>query len=120
MKLRLVVVFCLAAVALSAQTVASDRQAVLTKYCFTCHNDKVKAGNLILSALDSANPSKNAEQWEKVVRKLRMGAMPPAKMPRPDKTATDSFVASLEADLDRRERAVAGAGSRVEQLRQRN
>ena len=92
---------CAVACTLDAQSAPSDRQAVLNKYCFTCHNEKVKAGNLVLNALDPAHPSKDAEKWEKVVRKLRTGAMPPTKMPRPDKAATESFVASLEADLDR-------------------
>src|SRR5271169_703481 len=68
-----------------AQAAVTDRQAVLGKYCFTCHNAKLKSGGLALSALDPANLSTNADKWEKVVRKVRSGAMPPAGMPRPDK-----------------------------------
>ena len=42
----------------------------------------------------------DAETWEKVVRKLRMGSMPPPGMPRPDLQTTDTFVAALENRLD--------------------
>ena len=80
---------------------AADRQAVLSKYCFMCHNEKLKSGGLALSTLDLANLGKNPDAWEKVVRKLRTGAMPPAKMPRPDKTTADTIVAGIETELDR-------------------
>ena len=42
-----------------------------------------------------------AETWEKVIRKLRVGAMPPQGMPRPDKAATDGLASFLETSLDR-------------------
>ena len=78
-----------------------DRQAVLSKYCFMCHNEKLKSGGLALSTLDLANLGKNPEKWEKVVRKLRTGAMPPGKMPRPDKATTETIVTGIETELDR-------------------
>ncbi|HVY34318.1 MAG TPA: c-type cytochrome domain-containing protein, partial [Caulobacteraceae bacterium] len=74
--------------------------AVLSQYCFTCHNDKRKAGGLVLQTKDLNNVGPDAETWEKVVRKLRMGAMPPPGQPRPDNQTTDSFVAALEGQLD--------------------
>jgi len=49
--------------------------------------------------LDKADPA--AETWEKVVRKLRAGAMPPAGMPRPDQATMEHFVETLETSLDR-------------------
>ncbi|HEX3638562.1 MAG TPA: DUF1592 domain-containing protein, partial [Paraburkholderia sp.] len=82
-------------------TAAADRQAVLSKYCFMCHNEKLKSGGLALSTIDLANLGKNPEKWEKVVRKLRTGAMPPGKMPRPDKAMTETIVVGIETELDR-------------------
>ena len=76
-------------------------QAVLSKYCFTCHNEKLKSGGLALSTLDLASLSKDAEAWENVVRKVRTGAMPPVGRPRPDKAAAESLVTCLETELDR-------------------
>src|SRR6185369_2309088 len=74
--------------------------ATVTKYCVTCHNDRAKTGNLSLDHVDASNVSADAEVWEKVVRKLRTGAMPPQGVPRPDPAAHASLTASLEAALD--------------------
>ena len=76
-------------------------RAVLDKYCVTCHNQRMKTGGLALDALDLAQVSKHAGQWEKVVRKLRTGAMPPVGRPRPDKALSESVTSWLEAELDR-------------------
>ena len=76
-------------------------RAVFDKYCIGCHNQRVKTAGLALDALEPSPAGEHAETWEKVVRKLRTGAMPPPGRPRPDKALTDSVVASLEAGLDR-------------------
>ena len=73
---------------------------LLNKYCVRCHNDKLKTGGLALDILSTATVGQGADAWEKVVRKLHMGAMPPPGSPRPDKAAVDTFVSSLEAALD--------------------
>jgi hypothetical protein len=80
---------------------ASPHRAVLNRYCVTCHNEKLKTAGLILEKIDLENVPAAAPIWEKVVRKLRTGAMPPAGMPRPDKATYDSFATYLEAALDR-------------------
>src|SRR5690348_11940125 len=59
----------------AAASPAAAHQAVLSKYCYVCHNDKVKSGSLALIALDISAPAKNSESWEKVIRKLGTGAM---------------------------------------------
>ena len=79
--------------ALAAQTApptASPHRALLDRYCVTCHNEKLKTAGLTLDKLNLENTGEAAPMWEKVVRKLRTGAMPPAKMPRPEKAAADS------------------------------
>src|SRR5712691_7268734 len=68
---------------------ASAQRALLNRYCVTCHNAKLKTAGLMLDQMDVEHVSAGAEVWEKVVRKLRTGAMPPAGMPRPDKAAYD-------------------------------
>ena len=78
----------------------SDYQAPLDRYCITCHNQQLRTGGLVLSGLDVAQAGRQPELWEKVVRKLRTGAMPPAGMPRPDKTTYDSLATYLERQLD--------------------
>ncbi|HUP40299.1 MAG TPA: DUF1595 domain-containing protein, partial [Vicinamibacterales bacterium] len=74
--------------------------ATLNKYCSTCHNGKVRAGGLALDTLNPDNPGPHAAEWEKVVRKLRSGEMPPAGRPRPDAATYQSVASHLEARLD--------------------
>ena len=76
-------------------------RAVLDKYCVTCHNQKLKTAGLMLDTLDVTKVSEGAPTWEKVVRRIRSGSMPPAGMPRPDQAVYDSVAGWLEAELDR-------------------
>jgi hypothetical protein len=78
---------------------AQDR-ALLDRYCVGCHNEKTRAGGLVIDKLDLAHPGNNADAWEKVVRKIRAGMMPPAGIPRPDRATLDGFAAKLEMALD--------------------
>jgi len=75
--------------------------AFLKQYCVSCHNARVKSGGLALDALDPLMLEGHADVWEKVVRKLRTGMMPPDGAPRPAPAARETFTASLEAALDR-------------------
>ncbi len=75
--------------------------ATLNKYCVSCHNDKSRTAGLSLPSTDLTSPGRDAETWEKVIRKLRTGAMPPPGLPRPDQAATDGVVVYLETSLDR-------------------
>ncbi len=79
---------------------ASER-ALLDKYCVTCHNEKLKTGGLMLDKMDVNHIGDGAETWEKVVRKIHGGTMPPQGMPRPDQGTLDNFASSLETSLDR-------------------
>jgi hypothetical protein len=67
----------------------------------TCHSDKLKTGGLSLQSADLAKVPENAEIWEKVIQKLRVEAMPPLGMPRPDKATLSGFAASLENAIDK-------------------
>lgn len=78
-----------------------SQRAVLDKYCVTCHNQKLKTAGLMLDKLDLSHVGEHSEEWEKVVRKLRAGMMPPSGMPRPDAAAYEALTVSLETELDR-------------------
>jgi mono/diheme cytochrome c family protein len=82
------------------QPIAAPNAATLNKYCATCHNEKVRAGGFALEKLNAEDPGANAAAWEKVVRKLRTGAMPPAGRPRPDAATYDAVASHFEAKLD--------------------
>jgi uncharacterized protein DUF1592/uncharacterized protein DUF1588/uncharacterized protein DUF1585/uncharacterized protein DUF1587/uncharacterized protein DUF1595/cytochrome c len=85
----------------TAAPVLSAHRAVLDRYCVTCHNQKLKTGGLMLDKLDLAKIGENAETWEKVVRKLRAGMMPPQGMPRPEPAAYEALTVAIENELDR-------------------
>ncbi len=93
--------FLLPGVALATVMLANAQQAVLNQYCITCHNAKLKTGGLELDRLDFQHVGASAETWEKVVRKLRAGMMPPAGAPRPDHRSLDQLAAAIEDALDR-------------------
>jgi mono/diheme cytochrome c family protein len=114
------VLFALAALApgagqLSAAPASSSsispHRALLDKYCVTCHNQRAKMANLTFDTMDLAEVGKDAAIWERAVRKLRGGMMPPLGAPRPDPAAVDSFVRWLEAALDQAAAAAPNPGS---------
>ena len=85
----------------SAGSPASPEQAMLRDYCVSCHNDKLKRGNLVLSGLDAAHPETDAAVWEKVIRKVRSGMMPPAGARRPEAAKVNAFASAIEMAIDR-------------------
>jgi hypothetical protein len=50
--------------------------------------------------MDLAHVPENADVWEKAVRKLRAGMMPPPGAPQPDPAAVNSFMNWMEHSLD--------------------
>ena len=91
-------VACIATADAAAQ---APSRALLDRYCVTCHNERLQTANLMLDRVDLERAGDHAEALEKVVRKLRAGQMPPAGRPRPAEGDADTFVAALEAALDR-------------------
>jgi hypothetical protein len=92
---------------------------MLDRYCVSCHNQKVKTAGLSLDLIDATAPGAEAETWEKVVRKVRTGTMPPPNMPQPSQDDRRSFLTSLEASLDAASVARPNPG-RTETLRRLN
>jgi hypothetical protein len=80
----------------------ADAQTALVKqYCVGCHNDRAKAGTLSLASFDAATVVDNAVVGEKLIRKLRLGMMPPPGARRPEPAVLASFAESLESRIDR-------------------
>ena len=89
----------------AAPTATSDLGRAINQYCAGCHNERARttatASGVILDQVDLTRVADHGEMWEKVIRKLRAGAMPPAGAPRPDATTHDALVSFLESTLDR-------------------
>jgi hypothetical protein len=82
--------------------VSSDAspRALLNRYCLTCHNDTAKTGGLTLAKMDVDRPATDPEVWERVIRKLRAGLMPPTGAPRPDRGTLETFRHTIEGSID--------------------
>src|SRR6267154_1752747 len=75
--------------------------STIQTYCFGCHNEFVKAGNLFLNQLGAESVPEHPEIFEKAVRKLRGRQMPPPGAPQPSQKEVDALVAWLETTLDK-------------------
>jgi mono/diheme cytochrome c family protein len=102
----------------AAASAAGSRQ-LLDRYCVTCHSDRLETAGLSLEQLDLANVHEGAEVWEKVVRKLRTGTMPPSSRPQPSADDRGTLVSWLETSLDQVAVANPNPG-RTETLRRLN
>jgi hypothetical protein len=89
---------------------SNPHQQLIQTYCVTCHNSGARTGGLALDSLDLATIESTPDVWEKVVRKVRTGMMPPAGSPRPDAPARRALVSHLETALDNAARAAPNPG----------
>jgi hypothetical protein len=79
----------------------TDSRQLLNRYCVGCHSDRLKTADLSLQSVDVDNIPGDAPTWEKVLRKVRAGAMPPVGRPRPDAAASTRFASRIEDALNR-------------------
>ena len=84
----------------TASVSAAPSRAVIDTYCVACHNQRVKTAGIAFDNADLRDVSKDADLWEKALRKLRGGMMPPPGARRPDAASVDTFTAALERELD--------------------
>ncbi len=90
---------------------ANPNKTLVNKYCVTCHNQKLRTAKLAFDTLDLDHPEKDALTWERAIRKLRGGMMPPPGMPKPTPAAVNSFATYLEDSLDKASAANFNPGS---------
>ena len=87
-----------------AQQSASGRegtdQALVNRYCLGCHNDRALRGGLSLEGVALDDVPSHIDLWERALRKLRAGAMPPDGAPRPDEATYRGLITYLETELD--------------------
>lgn len=91
---------------------ADARREVLDTYCVACHNDRLKTAGLVLEsgAIDAHDVSVHAAVWEKVLRKVRSGQMPPEGRRRPDASTARGFSRALARALDQAAQAAPDPG----------
>ena len=89
----------------------AEQRKVIDRYCSECHSAAEQAGGLSLERADYTQVARDAEKWEKVIRDLRAGVMPPPGEPRPDFATARKLRVSLETAIDASAERVPGARS---------
>jgi hypothetical protein len=84
----------------AAQAPAALDNSLPNQYCVGCHNLRAKTAGLMLDSMDYTNVPKDAATWEKVIRKIKTGMMPPSGARRPDRATLDAFASEIEKRLD--------------------
>ena len=82
---------------------AASAQALVQRYCLACHTAAREARGLVpvaFDGLDAGDVGADTDVWERIVRKLRLGMMPPAGRPRPAADVHERFLGWLEGGLD--------------------
>jgi hypothetical protein len=85
----------------SDEELVAQHSTTVRQYCLDCHNYAEQVADLSLEPLALDKVADDREKWERVVRKLRAGMMPPADQPRPDRDTYIAFAGWLEERLDR-------------------
>jgi hypothetical protein len=60
-----------------------DVRPILQEYCYDCHGDGAKKGQIAFDELATDSSILNHDLWFKVLKNTRAGLMPPQKKPRP-------------------------------------
>ena len=89
----------------------NPNKSLIDHYCVSCHNQKLRTAKLALDVLDLSHPEKDALIWERAIRKLRGGMMPPPGMPKPPLAAVNTLATYLEDSLDKASAANFNPGS---------
>jgi hypothetical protein len=76
-------------------------RALVDQHCVGCHSARLKSGGVALDGRDLSDIALNPAPWERSVRKIRAGMMPPAGSPRIEPAVRERLAAGLEAELDR-------------------
>jgi Protein of unknown function (DUF1592)/Protein of unknown function (DUF1588)/Protein of unknown function (DUF1585)/Protein of unknown function (DUF1587)/Protein of unknown function (DUF1595)/Planctomycete cytochrome C len=79
----------------------AKQRVLLDEYCVDCHDRELKTAGLALDTLPFSRIAADAPVWERVIRKLETGMMPPAGEPRPERAELDALAAGIAGEIDR-------------------
>ena len=125
MKMKLFIVVAIAAVLVLVSVGAAtqrpatpavvstpaSRKALLDQYCVTCHNVDDRVAGIAFDTMDLSRVAKDGDVWEKAIKKLKGGMMPPPGAKQPDRTTALGFASWLETSLDAAATAAPNPGS---------
>ncbi len=77
-----------------------DQWNMIYDYCVDCHNETDYTGGLSIEYASPDFVHEEGDIWEKAIKKLATGQMPPLGEEQPSQEQRQTFIASLEAILD--------------------
>ncbi len=84
---------------------SSTGRDFVVKYCLKCHNDTERNAELSLAGYqESASLVKDRRIWDKVLKMVVSGEMPPQDAPRPTPEDADAFVMHVKSIMDHADR----------------
>ncbi|HXK02886.1 MAG TPA: DUF1592 domain-containing protein [Verrucomicrobiae bacterium] len=105
---------CVSAATVDTAGFDAKVRPILLKTCSGCHNAGVRSGDLNLAPyLDAATVSTDRTTWEKILRKIESGEMPPKGIPRPPQAQVAELTAFLHAEFARADAALKPDPGRV-------
>ncbi|MEP6962774.1 MAG: DUF1592 domain-containing protein [Acidobacteriota bacterium] len=90
---------------------SNPNKALVDRHCVGCHNQRLKTANLELDVIDVTHPEQHSLIWERAIRKLRGGMMPPPGAPKPPLAEVNALATYLEDSLDKASAANFNPGS---------
>jgi len=95
-------ILCLAAAVagMYGQAAPTAPLTIIGTYCQACHNESNRSGGVSVEGLKTISAGDAGMTWEKILRKVRTGEMPPLGLPRPKPADTANLVLWLERELD--------------------
>jgi len=86
----------------------------LARTCYMCHNDKLKSGGISFEAFQTADSIlQNREVFERAIRKLKAGEMPPKGMPRPKQNDVEAVLQWFEKEFEQADKLAPRNPGRV-------
>ncbi len=86
---------------------------VFTQTCSQCHNAQLASAGLNVTALSANSMIQNRAEWEKILRRVRTGEMPPPDVTRPPDAQMNAFVNFVQSEFDRADASVKPDPGRV-------
>ena len=87
---------------------------LLTKSCSPCHNETNASGSVNIAPFTVASSlGEYREDWERIVKKIRSGEMPPKGFPRPGQGQIDQLLGYVQAEFEKADAKVLPDPGRV-------
>src|SRR4030095_7780697 len=100
-----------AAITENAPDARAETRGHSAKHCTTCHNERLKTAGLVLDPMGVSRAGDQSDIWEKVLRQLRAGTMPPPGAPRPPQAFYARAAGYLARELEASAAARPNPGS---------